>query len=190
MAIYESMVVFDGRLEGQEIEQQIEKIKGMIETGSGSLHSIERMGKRRLSYEIKGNWDGYYALFHFEGEQDRVAPLQRSFRLNESILRHMVLRREKFPEGPTVAVEDEAVTTPVEEKTEAPVVTVEEKPVVAEEASAPAEATAETEPVETAEPAAETETVETAEAAAEPETAEETKIDEPEETGESREGGE
>ena len=62
-------------------------VKNLIESGSGSLHSVERMGKRRLSYDIRDEPDGHYTVVHFTSEPERITPLQRSFRLNESILR-------------------------------------------------------------------------------------------------------
>ncbi|MBN1827322.1 MAG: 30S ribosomal protein S6 [Candidatus Eisenbacteria bacterium] len=136
MAIYESMVVYGGRLEGQEIEEQISKFQKAIETGKGEIHSIERMGKRHLAYEIMRNQDGYYTVFHFQAEPKLIAPLQRSLRLNESVLRHIVLRKDKFPEGPTVAVEEVATAA-----ASAPPHAAEAEPVAprAQEAETPAE---------------------------------------------------
>ncbi|MFH1277350.1 MAG: 30S ribosomal protein S6 [Candidatus Eisenbacteria bacterium] len=107
MAIYESMVIFSGRLEANEVDAEMEKIKNLIESGDGSLHSVERMGKRRLAYEIRKEWDGHYFVLHFEDSPSRVAGLQRSFRLNEAVLRHMVFRKDSLPDGPTVGLEED-----------------------------------------------------------------------------------
>ena len=133
------MVILSGRLENQEVEQEIEKVKNLIESGNGTLHSVERMGKRRLAYEIRKEWDGHYLVLHYVEAPERIAAIQRAFRLNESVLRHMVFRKDKLPEGPTVAVEEEsyapaAESRPAEEPREA-----EEKPrpASAEETAAP-----------------------------------------------------
>ena len=107
MAIYESMVIFSGRLELPEVDQEIEKVRGVIESGSGSLHSVERMGRRRLAYDIRKESEGHYTVLHFENDPTRIPVLQRAFRLNESILRYMVFRKERLPEGPTVTLEEE-----------------------------------------------------------------------------------
>jgi small subunit ribosomal protein S6 len=107
LAIYESMLIFSGRMEPQAVDQELEKVRALIESGSGSLHSVERMGRRRLAYDIRKESDGHYAVLHFEGEPSRVQVLQRAFRLNESILRFMVFRKERLPEGPTVTLEEE-----------------------------------------------------------------------------------
>jgi small subunit ribosomal protein S6 len=101
------MLIFSGRMEPQAVDQEIEKVRGFIEAGKGSVHSVERMGRRRLAYDIRKESDGHYAVFHFEDDPSRIVGLQRSFRLNESILRFMVFRKERFPEGPTVAIEEE-----------------------------------------------------------------------------------
>jgi hypothetical protein len=46
-------------------------------------------------------------VLHFENDPTRIPVLQRAFRLNESILRYMVFRKERLPEGPTVTLEEE-----------------------------------------------------------------------------------
>jgi len=128
------MVIFSGRLEAEQVDQEVDKVKSLIESGNGSMHSIERMGRRRLAYEIRRETDGYYTIFHFEDQPDRIATIKRAWRLNESILRHMVFRKEKFPEGPTVDVEEEPrraepeAAPPAEEAAPAPAETAEAKP--------------------------------------------------------------
>ncbi len=107
MAIYESMLVFSGRLEAQEVEQEIEKVRSLVESGKGSIHAVERMGRRRLAYDIRKESDGHYAVFHFEDDPSRIPALHRAFRLNEAILRFTVFRKERLPEGPTVALMEE-----------------------------------------------------------------------------------
>lgn len=146
MAIYESMVILSGRLENQEVEQEIEKVKNLIESGKGTLHSVERMGKRRLAYEIRKEWDGHYLVLHYVDAPERIAVIQRAFRLNESVLRHMVFRKDKLPDGPTVAAQEEphapAAPRPAFERPSAPVAV---EPEAAPEADVDEDETPETE---------------------------------------------
>jgi len=107
LAIYESMLIFSGRLETQEVEQEIEKVRNLVESGNGSIHAVERMGRRRLAYDIRKESDGHYAVFHFEDDPARIPALHRAFRLNEAILRFTVFRKERLPDGPTVALMEE-----------------------------------------------------------------------------------
>jgi small subunit ribosomal protein S6 len=159
LAIYESMVILSGRLENQEVEQEIEKVKNLIESGNGTLHSVERMGKRRLAYEIRKEWDGHYLVLHFIDEPDRIATLQRAFRLNEAVLRHIVFRKDKLPEGPTVAVVEEAPAPAAEAPAPPAPEPAKEKPEPPKAEAEPAEAPAPEEPpAETAEKKAEEET--------------------------------
>jgi small subunit ribosomal protein S6 len=153
LAIYESMVVFSGRLEPQEVDQEIDKVKGMIESGGGTFHGIDRMGRRRLAYDIRKEQDGYYAVLYFEDTPDRIAPLQRAFRLNESVLRHIVFRKEKLPEIPPPRVEEEhpaehevaGVPVKAEETGEEAPETKDEAESASEDAGGEAEAPQETE---------------------------------------------
>ncbi len=111
MAKYETMVILDPSPEAQEIEKEIEKITSFIEAGEGSMHLVEKVGRRRLAYEIQGNSDGYYAVFYYDADPSQIGPLQRSLKLNESVLRYLVLRKDKHPDGPMMsgpAVADES----------------------------------------------------------------------------------
>lgn len=100
MAIYETMLILDTQNEPQVIEEELDKITGFLESGGGSMHLVEKVGRRRLAYDIAGRSDGYYAVLYYETDPAQIAPLQRSLKLNESVLRHMVIRREKLPDGP------------------------------------------------------------------------------------------
>lgn len=100
MAIYETMLILDTQNEPQVIEDELDKITGFLESGGGSMHLVEKVGRRRLAYDIAGRSDGYYAVLYYEADPAQIAPFQRSLKLNESVLRHMILRRDKLPDGP------------------------------------------------------------------------------------------
>ncbi len=100
MAIYETMLILDTQNEPQTIEDEIDRIVGFVESNGGSMHLVEKVGRRRLAYEIAGRSDGYYAVLYYETDPAQIAPLQRILKLSEPVLRHMVLRREKLPTGP------------------------------------------------------------------------------------------
>ena len=89
---YESVVVIDSSLGDQEIEQQIEKITAMVSEGKGEVKEIQRWGRRKIAYEIRGKSEGYYTMLRFAAAPELIEALERAFRLNESVLRHMVLK--------------------------------------------------------------------------------------------------
>ena len=89
---YESVVVLDSSLGDQEIEQQIEKLSQMVSEGEGEIKEIQRWGRRKIAYEIRGKSEGFFAMFRFVAKPAHIQVLERSCRMNESILRHLFLK--------------------------------------------------------------------------------------------------
>ena len=88
---YETMVVIDANLGDPEIDKEVEKIKTYLSTEGSEISAVDLWGRRKLSYEIEGRKEGYYAVIKFKAEPRVVAPLVKAYRLNEQILRHIVV---------------------------------------------------------------------------------------------------
>jgi small subunit ribosomal protein S6 len=115
---YETIFVVDSLLKSEEIESIVSKYERFISANGGKIEDIEHWGKKRLAYEIKKRQYGYYVLIRFEGPPTMIKPLEREYRLNESLLRFKTLAMEKASiEAAERAAEDVAKT---EEKVEAP----------------------------------------------------------------------
>ena len=66
-----------------------------IETAlaDGTVDNVENWGKRKLAYEVDGLTDGDYTLIDFHANPENIAELNRVLRINDSVVRHMVVRR-------------------------------------------------------------------------------------------------
>jgi small subunit ribosomal protein S6 len=53
---------------------------------------VEDWGKRRLAYEIKRKQYGFYLNVRFSGPEALPLLLEREYRLNESVLRHLTVK--------------------------------------------------------------------------------------------------
>ena len=73
-----------------QTETLIENVKGIIEQNGNIVH-IDNWGKRRLSYPIRKRTEGYYVIYVFECETSFVVQLNQALRVNEAILRHMIV---------------------------------------------------------------------------------------------------
>lgn len=76
--------------EENEAEALIENVKGIIE-GGGNLINVDVWGKRRLAYPIRKRTEGYYVVCVFESGSSFIAQLNQVLRVNEAILRHMIV---------------------------------------------------------------------------------------------------
>ena len=97
MRSYETVVIIDSKLEEAPLEQEISAIEGLIASNQGEVVNTERWGNRKLSYEINDTHQGNFTLIRFDGEPNLVDVLDRSFKLNDRVLRHMTKRVRKHP---------------------------------------------------------------------------------------------
>ena len=132
------MLIITPDHEENEAEALIENVKGVIES-SGNLINVDVWGKRRLAYPIRKRTEGYYVVYVFESETSFIAQLNQVLRVNEAILRHMIVLYEDDVEQLKAAQAEAAASESADGET-------------AEEATESAEGTSESgEDMETAE---------------------------------------
>jgi len=90
---YELMIILDPELEERTIAPSLDRFLTVV-TSSGGTVKTEIWGRRRLSYEIKKNAEGIYAIVDIQAEPAAVAELDRQLNLNESVLRTKLMRPE------------------------------------------------------------------------------------------------
>lgn len=89
---YETVVLFDGTLPDEVVQKEQKAIEGII-SQSATLERIDTWGKRQLAYNVKKKRTGLYVVFNYEGEGNVVLALEKHFKLNESVLRHLTCVR-------------------------------------------------------------------------------------------------
>jgi small subunit ribosomal protein S6 len=92
---YESYIILDGNLEETTIEESIQKYESFLQKNEVDLKNLDRMGRRRLAYPIKRKQNGYYVCMEIESSPDLIKKLERSFRLDENILRFLTVHLDK-----------------------------------------------------------------------------------------------
>lgn len=93
--IYETTVIINPTLEEHQIENIVKNIEEMITKNGGSVKSIERWGRKRLSYPINKRNNGYYAYMEFELDGSMVVDLERNFEYDENIMRYLTIRLDQ-----------------------------------------------------------------------------------------------
>ncbi|ERK28628.1 30S ribosomal protein S6 [Clostridium intestinale] len=95
MRKYETIFVIHPSFEEEAVKATIEKFKGVIENGGGTVDNVDFWGKRKLAYEIKKVNDGFYTLFNFSANPELPSELDRVFRITDGIIRHIIVKEEK-----------------------------------------------------------------------------------------------
>ena len=81
--------------QSEQVPAMIERYKGLIEGGEGKVHRLEDWGRRQLAYPIVNLVKAHYVLMNIECSQTVLNELVDSFRFNDAILRHLVIKRDE-----------------------------------------------------------------------------------------------
>ena len=80
--------------QSEQVPAMIERYKSLVENGGGKIHRLEDWGRRQLAYPIQNLVKAHYVLFNIEVEQTILAELTESFRFNDAVLRHLIMKRD------------------------------------------------------------------------------------------------
>lgn len=89
---YEIMIITSTRV-GENYDNEIEKYTEIINTNGGELKNVEKWGEKRLAYEISDMNSGLYSLLSFKGDKKTITELDRRMKIDENVLRHMIIRQ-------------------------------------------------------------------------------------------------
>ncbi len=91
MTDYEVTYIMRPSLEEAEIDARVDHLAEALKGNGGEIGEIEKMGKRRLAYEIDDVREGYYVVMKFKSEAATAKELERQLRLNEDVMRALVI---------------------------------------------------------------------------------------------------
>ncbi|MDR1327810.1 MAG: 30S ribosomal protein S6 [Heliobacteriaceae bacterium] len=92
---YELLTVYKSNLDAEEIDKQVDKISDLISEAGGKVESVEKIGRKKLAYDIKNFRDGFFVNSTLTIPADKIVELKRQLKLNDSILRTMFLEVSK-----------------------------------------------------------------------------------------------
>jgi small subunit ribosomal protein S6 len=81
--------------QSEQVPAMVERYKALIEGGEGKIHRLEDWGRRQLAYPINNLVKAHYVLLNIEVAQGVLDELVESFRFNDAVLRHLVMRRDE-----------------------------------------------------------------------------------------------
>ncbi|MEG1004450.1 30S ribosomal protein S6 [Clostridium sp.] len=94
MRKYETIFIQHPSLDEEVVKANIEKFKGVIENGGGTVDTVDFWGKRKLAYEITKVEEGFYTLIDFTADPELPKELERIFGITDGVMRHIVVRKE------------------------------------------------------------------------------------------------
>ena len=91
---YEIMFIVRPDMEEAEIKNTAEEAKKVLTEKNATIVEEKAMGQRELAYEINKFTTGYYFLYVVEANAETVKEFDRIVRINESLLRHLIVKVE------------------------------------------------------------------------------------------------
>ena len=91
---YEAVYIFDSTLEESAITEKLDKYHAMLAAEDADAPSVDHWGKRTLAYPISGRETGYYVVAKFTTEAAALPEYERALKLDESLLRHLIVLDE------------------------------------------------------------------------------------------------
>ena len=93
---YELMVIFTPVLAEDDYRAAQQKFAGIITDNGGEIVHQDAMGLRSLAYPIAKKTTGLYWLLEYRAPSDLNAKLEIQMNRDESIMRHMITRLDKY----------------------------------------------------------------------------------------------
>jgi len=101
---YETVYIFDSALEEPAINEKLERFHALLtKEGKGGVTNVAHWGKRSLAYAIKKRDAGYYVVAQFEAAGDLLPEYERAVKLDEGVLRFLVVVSARLPAKPEAA---------------------------------------------------------------------------------------
>lgn len=95
MKLYELLFVVKNELSEEQVNDLASVLINYITGNNGEICFSHYFGIRNLAYEIQKNKKGHYFLIHFNFEPSKVQELDKIIRLNEDIIRHIIVNIEE-----------------------------------------------------------------------------------------------
>jgi small subunit ribosomal protein S6 len=138
---YEIGFILNPEVSEEQTRAILERIEQIVANYDGQVLKVNQWGRRKLAYPIEHHRDGFYVFIDTILTPETVAELDRTLKVSEEVLRHLIRRRDPkavqkereartaaaaapAPAAPEVATEaepEEEVPAPAGEAIEAPV---------------------------------------------------------------------
>jgi small subunit ribosomal protein S6 len=99
MPLYEQTLIARQDITTAQVEAIAEELRSFIEENGGKVDKIEHWGLRSMAYKVRKNRKGHYFLMNIDADAPVVHEMERKLRINEDVLRFMIIRVDEFAEG-------------------------------------------------------------------------------------------
>ena len=88
---YEATYILDPNLPEETLTGLVDRFTGLVTEEGANPPDVKNLGRRRLTYEIKGKHEGFYVSMRFDAGTAKAAELRRQLTLTDEVLRSLLL---------------------------------------------------------------------------------------------------
>lgn len=91
---YELVLILDPQSGDTHLESAVENYQKRLESAGAEVAQVVKWGLRKLAYTsiaLRQRQQGFYVLYQFAVDSERIGPLEEELKLDESVLRHLVV---------------------------------------------------------------------------------------------------
>lgn len=93
---YEAIFIIKSYEDEKSLKDVIERINNIIVTEYGSIYHKDKIGVKKLAYEVKGNKQGYYYLINFKISEsnikDAIGRISMNINTLENVIKHIIIK--------------------------------------------------------------------------------------------------
>lgn len=87
--------------QSEQVPGMTERYSAIVTNKGGKVHRVEDWGRKQLAFPILKVSKAHYILLNIECGQSEIEELEHSFRFNDAVIRHLCVRNNSAPSGPS-----------------------------------------------------------------------------------------
>ncbi|TAK50893.1 MAG: 30S ribosomal protein S6 [Gammaproteobacteria bacterium] len=92
--------------QSEQVPAMVERYRGIVTAGGGTVHRLEDWGRRQLAFPIAKMHKAHYLLLNIECDGATLAELTGGFRFSDAVLRNLVIRMDQAVTEPSPMVRE------------------------------------------------------------------------------------
>jgi small subunit ribosomal protein S6 len=88
--------------QSEQVPAMTERYQALVTNSGGKVHRLEDWGRRQLAYPIQKLVKAHYVCMNIECDQACLEELEHSFRYNDAVLRHLVMKMTSATAVPSI----------------------------------------------------------------------------------------
>ena len=93
--------------QSEQVPAMVERYKGVVAARQGVVHRLEDWGRRQLAFPLEKIHKAHYVLMNIECDRETVGELEHSFKFNDAVLRHLIVKMERAWTTPSPMMKEE-----------------------------------------------------------------------------------